>query len=188
MLMARVAIGVITVLARLKIPQFLLCNTRSRPWPMLPTRLLAHRGWPATVGLGIVIDHGALSQQGGHVSVRWTVMDKHSAAAMLRIQWKETGGPKVAPPARQGHGSSLIRDLLNYELDGSVDLVFAPDGVSCTITVLAQSSIDTTGLRKASAEVGPAQGGPALGTLGGGETARCVGHQRYAIAPIDDRG
>jgi two-component sensor histidine kinase len=107
----------------------------------------------ATHGVAMVVHelttnaakYGALSQQGGQVSVRWMVMDRHSAVAMLWIQWKETGGPKVAPPARQGHGSGLIRDLLNYELDGSVDLVFAPDGVSCTITLPAQSSIDTTG-------------------------------------------
>jgi two-component sensor histidine kinase len=82
--------------------------------------------------------YGALSQQGGHVSVQWTVTDKHSAATMLWIQWKETGGPKVAPPAHQGHGSSLIRDLLSYELDGGVDLVFAPDGVCCIITLPAR--------------------------------------------------
>ena len=107
----------------------------------------------ATHGIAMVLHelttnaakYGALSQHGGHVSVRWTVTDIHSAAALLRIQWKETGGPKVAPPARQGHGSSLIRDLLNYELDGSVDLAFAPDGVCCIITLPAQSSIDTTG-------------------------------------------
>jgi two-component sensor histidine kinase len=89
--------------------------------------------------------YGALSQQGGQVSVRWMVTDKHSAAAMLRIQWKETGGPKVTPPARQGHGSSVIRDLLRYELDGSVDLVFASDGVRCAITLPVQSTVDTTG-------------------------------------------
>jgi two-component sensor histidine kinase len=107
----------------------------------------------ATHGLAMVLHelttnaakYGALSHQRGQVSVRWMVTDKNSGAAMLWIQWKETGGPKVGPPARQGHGSSLIRDLLNYELDGSVDLVFAPDGVSCTITLPAQSSIDTTG-------------------------------------------
>src|SRR5262249_25261935 len=72
----------------------------------------------ATHGVGMVLHelttnaakYGALSQQGGQVSVRWMVTDKHSAAGMLRIEWKETGGPKVAPPARQGHGSSVIRD------------------------------------------------------------------------------
>jgi len=89
--------------------------------------------------------YGALSQQGGRVSVRWTVVNKHPVAAMLRIQWKETGGPKVVPPARQGHGSSVIRDLLSYELNGSVELVFPPDGVCCTITLPARSSVETTG-------------------------------------------
>jgi two-component sensor histidine kinase len=107
----------------------------------------------ATHGLAMVLHelttnaakYGALSQQRGQVSVQWMVKEKHSGARILWIQWKETGGPKVAPPARQGHGSSLIRNLLNYELDGSVELVFAPDGVSCTITLPAQSSIDATG-------------------------------------------
>ena len=89
--------------------------------------------------------YGALSQQGGRVSVRWTVVNKHPAAAMLRIQWKEAGGPEVMPPARQGYGSSVIRDLVSFELDGSVELVFPPDGVCCTITLPARSSIETTG-------------------------------------------
>ena len=45
-------------------------------------------------------------------------------APMLRIEWKETGGPQVAAPAREGYGSSVIRDLLVYEMAGKVDLVF----------------------------------------------------------------
>ena len=77
--------------------------------------------------------YGALSQQSGQVSVQWTVTDEHSAAATLKIQWEESGGPKVTTPARQGHGTGVIRDLIGYELDGSVDLVFAPDGVRCSI-------------------------------------------------------
>jgi two-component sensor histidine kinase len=106
----------------------------------------------ATHGVALVLHelttnaakYGALSQQGGQVAVRWTITDPHSAAGMLRIQWKETGGPKVAPPARQGQGSSVICDLLSYELDGSVDLVFAPDGVCCAITLPARSNIDAS--------------------------------------------
>jgi len=89
--------------------------------------------------------YGALSQRNGRVSVRWTIVNKHPVAAILRIQWKEAGGPKVVPPARHGYGSSVIRDLLSFELDGSVELVFPPDGVCCTITLPARSSIETTG-------------------------------------------
>ena len=83
--------------------------------------------------------YGALSQPGGHVSVRWMQMADPSSAPMLRIEWKETGGPQVAAPAREGYGSSVIRDLLVYEMAGKVDLVFESDGVSCTIELPANA-------------------------------------------------
>ena len=89
--------------------------------------------------------YGALSQPGGKVSVRWTLSAENSQAATLKIEWDETGGPKVAVPARQGYGSSVIRDLLDYELGGRVDLVFAPDGVRCTIELPARSFAETPG-------------------------------------------
>jgi len=78
--------------------------------------------------------YGALSQAGGRVTVRWT-----QSADMLRIEWKETGGPQVSAPARQGYGSTLIRDLLSYEIGGRVDLEFEPDGVRCTIQLPANA-------------------------------------------------
>jgi two-component sensor histidine kinase len=76
--------------------------------------------------------YGALSRAGGHVSVRWA-----QTGDVLRIEWKETGGPRVEAPARQGYGSTLIRDLLTYEIGGSVDLEFETDGVRCTIQLPA---------------------------------------------------
>jgi len=81
--------------------------------------------------------YGALSQPGGHVSVQW----RHTSdpSPMLRIEWRETGGPQVAAPAREGYGSSVIRELLAYELGGRADLVFAADGVRCTIELLANA-------------------------------------------------
>ena len=83
--------------------------------------------------------YGALSQSGGHVSVRWRHTANHSSAPIFRIEWKETGGPQVAAPAREGYGSSVIRDLLAYEMAGTVDLVFEADGVSCTIELPANA-------------------------------------------------
>jgi two-component sensor histidine kinase len=58
---------------------------------------------------------------------------------MLRIEWKETGGPRVAAPAREGYESSVIRDLLTYEFGGRVDFIFEPDGVRCTIELTANA-------------------------------------------------
>ena len=71
------------------------------------------------------------------MSVRWTLTAEHTQAAMLRIEWKETGGPEVSLPVRQGYGSSVIGDLLPYELGGTVDVAFAASGVRCTIEMPA---------------------------------------------------
>ena len=81
--------------------------------------------------------YGALSQSGGRVSVRWTVVAEHTPGATLRIEWQETGGPEVVVPVRKGYGTSVIRDLLVYEPGGRVDLVFSPGGVRCTIQLPA---------------------------------------------------
>ena len=72
--------------------------------------------------------YGALSGQGGRVAISWTVAD-----AMLRIVWKESGGPSVAEPARRGFGSRLIERGLAGDLGGTATLVFEPDGLRCTI-------------------------------------------------------
>jgi two-component sensor histidine kinase len=77
--------------------------------------------------------HGALSRLGGHVLVRWTRGDVQ--APRLKILWEESGGPAVVPPARLGYGSEVIRELVAYELGGTVDLVFDRNGVRCLIEV-----------------------------------------------------
>jgi two-component sensor histidine kinase len=38
-------------------------------------------------------------------------------------------------PAQAGYGTSVIRDLIPYELGGTVDLKFAPDGVRCIVVI-----------------------------------------------------
>jgi len=78
--------------------------------------------------------YGALSQPGGHVSVRW-----RQTADKLRMEWKETGGPRVIAPTRRGYGSTVIRDLLTYEIGGKVELIFESDGVRCTIELPANA-------------------------------------------------
>jgi two-component sensor histidine kinase len=77
--------------------------------------------------------YGALSQETGSVSVRWTLPAEHASGPMLRIEWQETGGPAVTAPAQEGYGIKVIRELLVYGLGGGVDLLFAASGVSCTI-------------------------------------------------------
>ena len=73
--------------------------------------------------------YGALSRAGGRVSVRW-----EKDGDKLRLDWEESGGPAVSPPAHKGFGSRLIERLLASELGGEVKLDYDPAGVRCAIT------------------------------------------------------
>ena len=86
--------------------------------------------------------YGSLSTPGGRVSVSWDRRPSGDATASLMIAWREVGGPTTAVPAKFGYGTSLIRDLVPHELGGSVDLVFAPHGVCCTIEIPARLTHD----------------------------------------------
>jgi hypothetical protein len=78
--------------------------------------------------------HGALSCSDGSVSVSWdrTGVDP---SAVLTVTWNELDGPPIASPVQSGYGSSLIRDLIPYELGGTVDLTFPSDGARCKIEI-----------------------------------------------------
>ena len=75
--------------------------------------------------------YGALSTRGGHVDLSWTVT--HSEP-VLHMKWRETDGPSVKQPEREGFGTRMIRRVLASELGGNVSLDFKPDGLECTIT------------------------------------------------------
>ena len=77
--------------------------------------------------------YGALSVPTGQVSVSWERRQNGNAAAELIFEWREFGGPRTAAWIKSGYGIRLIRELVPYELGGTVDLVFAPEGTSCRI-------------------------------------------------------
>jgi two-component sensor histidine kinase/integral membrane sensor domain MASE1 len=81
---------------------------------------------------------GALSAKGGYVAVRWGRLQNGDTQGRLCIRWEESGGPTVRPQPRSGYGSSVIRHLIPYELGGTVDIVYAPDGVHCTLEIPAR--------------------------------------------------
>jgi two-component sensor histidine kinase/integral membrane sensor domain MASE1 len=85
------------------------------------------------------LKHGALSNPDGRLSVNWNQRPSGDTAACLAIEWRETGGPPTLTPAQSGYGTSLIRELIPLELGGTVDLVFAPEGVSCSIEIPEQA-------------------------------------------------
>jgi two-component sensor histidine kinase/integral membrane sensor domain MASE1 len=77
--------------------------------------------------------YGALSTPHGRVSVRWTIDRDAADEEVLDLVWKESGGPPVTVPEREGFGTSTIRGLLPYEIGGRVELLFDPRGAVCRI-------------------------------------------------------
>jgi two-component sensor histidine kinase len=73
------------------------------------------------------VKYGALSNKSGIIDVSWAVQDG-AAPPRLVLQWKEAGGPPVVAPRRRGFGSRLIERSLAQDLDGQVDIAFAPTG------------------------------------------------------------
>jgi len=79
--------------------------------------------------------YGALSTPHGRVSVRWDWLPNGSARQPLVLQWQEVGGPAIVAARKAGYGTSVICDLIPYELGGTVDLVLASEGVRCRLEI-----------------------------------------------------
>lgn len=82
--------------------------------------------------------YGALSVSTGRVSVRWSLLD----ASLAQIDWSETGGPEVRTNRPRGFGTDLIEKIVAHELRNPVELVFAPEGVRCSLRVPVRQPSD----------------------------------------------
>jgi two-component sensor histidine kinase len=78
--------------------------------------------------------YGALSSRTGRVSVRWRWL-RNGSPDRLIIDWQEIDGPPVRNPSRSGYGTSIIRELIPFELGGAVELSFAPGGTRCRLEI-----------------------------------------------------
>lgn len=78
--------------------------------------------------------YGALSVPTGHVSIVWARRPVEAGGG-FELSWTESGGPPVEQPRGRGFGSLVIERNLSRALDGTVELDFAPSGLSCHVTV-----------------------------------------------------
>jgi len=81
--------------------------------------------------------YGALSTQEGRVSIRWRRRTNRRPRSYLVLEWREAGGPSVEASEGSGFGTHTIRDLIPYELGGTVDLSLSTDGVRCRMEIPA---------------------------------------------------
>jgi PAS domain S-box-containing protein len=84
--------------------------------------------------------HGALSVYGGKVDVTWR-MTIEATRRTLEFDWVESGGPQVAPPARQGFGSRLLDFVLPGQIQARSQIDYRPQGVhvQCTVPLPAEA-------------------------------------------------
>ncbi|WP_455179079.1 PAS domain S-box protein [Azospirillum melinis] len=115
--------------------------TLSGPEVPLPARIVQTLALALHELMTNAVKHGALKIPDGHLTIAWEeiIVDApvgdRAPDHRLRLDWMEASAAssRNGPPARRGFGRELIEDVLPYELDARTDLVFAPDGVRCTI-------------------------------------------------------
>lgn len=74
----------------------------------------------------------ALATENGMLSVSWEIAQVERGN-IVQVLWQERDGPEVEKTASAGFGMKLIERACIYELGGSVELRFAPEGLSAMI-------------------------------------------------------
>jgi two-component sensor histidine kinase len=69
--------------------------------------------------------YGSLSMSDGRVALR-----SNMSGEVLRLEWREAGGPPVTPPATRGFGLRLLSRALE-QFGGGTEMVFEPSGLVC---------------------------------------------------------
>lgn len=71
--------------------------------------------------------YGALSNPRGRVNVGWSI--EHTGQPQVDMNWHEHNGPHITQDEKSGFGTTLIRRVVGQDLEGRVELDFAPEGL-----------------------------------------------------------
>jgi len=82
------------------------------------------------------LKYGALSNDTGHVEVRWT-KQPDERGNLISLTWSEHGGPPVKPPEQEGFGTRLITSLTR-QLGGGYEVNYAASGIVCDIRLVTR--------------------------------------------------
>lgn len=78
--------------------------------------------------------YGSLSARAGAVELRLA----RTAFGDLALSWRETGGPPVTAPMRQGFGSTIITRTIPHDLLGEADVRYKLTGVEADFIIPAR--------------------------------------------------
>jgi two-component sensor histidine kinase len=83
--------------------------------------------------------YGALSTNQGRIVVRWEATETEGGQR-VRLCWRESGGPEVAKPTRQGFGTRLLDRVLATQLNATVATHYDPEGLRVEIDATFRNS------------------------------------------------
>jgi two-component sensor histidine kinase/DNA-binding response OmpR family regulator len=99
--------------------------------------------------------YGALSSSAGQIRLKWDL--NHSG---LRLEWTESGGPRVAPPTARGYGTRVVTASVEGQLDGRAVFEWRSEGLRCTMSIppgekmaLAERQLNGNGHRRVEDDV-----------------------------------
>lgn len=75
------------------------------------------------------LKYGALSVEGGRLTIDWTVGDD----GKFSFVWREQDGPPVSPPSRSGFGSRLTNQIVASYFRGKAETIYEPSGLEFRI-------------------------------------------------------
>jgi light-regulated signal transduction histidine kinase (bacteriophytochrome) len=88
------------------------------------------------------VKYGALAGQ-GTVHLSW----ERDESGGLILDWQERDGPPVLPPARRGFGSTIIERSIPYDLGGTAEISYLPEGVHARFSLPASCVAGVTTAR-----------------------------------------
>jgi two-component sensor histidine kinase len=80
------------------------------------------------------VKYGALSVPEGEVQIQWNDLAGEEGERLIRIEWKETGGPPVEEPTSTGFGTTIIQRHAAASFNGTVELHYRRDGFRWVLT------------------------------------------------------
>lgn len=97
---------------------------------------------PQAISLGMILHematnatkYGALSVPGGQVAITWEITPDEGGASWIHLSWQESNGPETSRPISSGFGSRMIRFAAEFELGGSAELNYLPEGLKASVS------------------------------------------------------
>ena len=87
--------------------------------------------------------YGALSTDTGHVNISWG-----TDGDAFTMRWTERNGPPVSAPKRRGFGTIVMEAMIARSVEGTVELDYAPPGVTWRLTCPAASVLEHMNVSK----------------------------------------